>query len=141
MAHTILIVDDSPPMRMVIRKTIKASGFGAGRFFEAGNGREALELLQQNWMDLVVTDYNMPDMNGMELIAAMKKDDVLQAVPVLMITTEGSSRKVEEFLSGGASGYIKKPFTPEEIRAKIIAILGESHDQDGPADGAAECDF
>ncbi|MFZ5570773.1 MAG: response regulator [Thermodesulfobacteriota bacterium] len=141
MAHTILIVDDSPPMRSVIRKTIKASGYGDSRFFEAGNGAEALQILRQNWLDLVVTDYNMPSMNGMELIAAMKKDEVLQAVPVLVITTEGSSRMVDEFLAGGAAGYLKKPFTPEEIRTKIIAVLGESHDEEDAGDGAEGCDF
>ncbi len=141
MAHTILIVDDSPPMRTVIRKTIKASGFSSSSFYEAGDGREALEILKKSWMDLVVTDYNMPDMNGIELITAMKTDDILQAVPVLMITTEGSHQRVAEFLAAGAAGYVKKPFTPEEIRAKIIEILGESHDEDGSVGSAAGCDF
>ncbi len=141
MAHTILIVDDSPPMRAVIRKTIKASGYGDSLFFEANNGEEALSILRANWLDLVVTDYNMPNMNGMELIAEMKKDDILQAVPVLVITTEGSSQKVNEFLTCGAAGYVKKPFTPEEIREQIIAILGESHDEDDAAGSAEGCDF
>ncbi|MGD9245939.1 MAG: response regulator, partial [Desulfobacterales bacterium] len=68
MAYNILIVDDSTPMRAVIKKIVKASGFNVGEFFEATNGREALDILNQEWLDLVLTDYNMPDMNGLELV-------------------------------------------------------------------------
>ena len=65
MTYRILVVDDSSPMRTVIRKAITASGFGAAEFHEASNGLEALDILQQEWMDMVVTDYNMPEMNGL----------------------------------------------------------------------------
>ena len=126
MAYKVLVVDDSLPMRSVIKKTIKASGFGDTEFFDASNGQEALAVLQNEWIDIVVTDYNMPEMNGIELIQEMKKDEVASTIPVLVITTESSQAKVLEFIEKGASGYIKKPFTPEAIKEQLIQILGEA---------------
>ncbi|MCP3926069.1 MAG: response regulator [Desulfobacterales bacterium] len=125
MSYNILIVDDSFPMRSVIIKTIKASGFGSSTYFQAGNGIEALKVLKEEWLDIVITDYNMPEMDGIELIKQMKKDDVFSKIPVLFITTEGNIFKIEEFKKSGATGYIKKPFTPEEIKQKLTEILGE----------------
>jgi two-component system chemotaxis response regulator CheY len=125
MAYNILIVDDSFPMRAVIKKVIKASGFNIGELFEAGNGKQALQILNEQWLDLVLTDYNMPDMNGLELLKAMKSQETLTDIPVVIITTEGSDQRVEEFLSQGAVAYIKKPFTPEQIKSHLNRILGE----------------
>jgi two-component system chemotaxis response regulator CheY len=135
MAYNILIVDDSLPMRAVIQKVIKASGFDVGGLFEAANGREALRVLDEQWLDLVLTDYNMPDMNGLELLKAMKSSDTLADIPVVIVTTEGGELRMEEFLHQGAAAYIKKPFTPEQIKAHLNRILGEpghgqiSHDE------------
>ncbi len=134
MAFKILIVDDSLPMRGVIKKTIKASGFSMADYEEAADGVEALKVLKEKWVDIVITDYNMPNMNGIELIEAMKKDDTLNSIPIIVITTEGSSTKVEEFTSKGATGYIKKPFTPETINTKLHEILGESCDEGSEED-------
>ncbi len=131
MTINILVVDDSLPMRKVIKKTIKASGFTNAEYAEAGDGLEALKVLGEKWIDIVVTDYNMPNMDGMELIEAMKKDETFSTIPVLVITTEGSKGKVEEFTSKGASGYIKKPFTPEAIKTKLHEILGETNEDNG----------
>ena len=130
MSINILVVDDSLPMRAVIIKVIKASGFTSAQFFEASNGKQALDILRNNWLDLVLTDYNMPDMNGIKLIQEMKKDDILKTIPVIMVTTEGSQKKVEEFMEEGAFDYVKKPFTPEIIKQKIIRILGEADDKE-----------
>ncbi len=141
MSVNVMIVDDSLPMRTVIIKTIKASGFGNAHFFEAINGREALNLLQTEWMDLVITDYNMPEMNGMELLQEMKKDDILRAIPVLVVTTEGSREKIKAFLAQGAADYVKKPFTPEAIRQKIISLLGVEDLASGPDDAEAHRTF
>jgi two-component system chemotaxis response regulator CheY len=144
MAYNILIVDDSTPMREVIKKVVKASGFNLGRIFEASNGREALDVLEREWLDLVLTDYNMPEMNGLELLDAMKKNESLMSIPVVMITTEGSKQRVEEFLDEGAMAYIKKPFSPEEIKQKLNRIMGETSDEDeqGSFDiGDEELDF
>jgi two-component system, chemotaxis family, chemotaxis protein CheY len=142
MAFNVLIVDDSLPMRSVIRKTIEISGFQVNQFFEASNGEEALVILNAQWLDLVITDYNMPRMNGLELIEAMKKEELLQSIPVVVITTEGSRQKAEEFLSKGAVGYIQKPFTPEEIKQKLNHLLGEGKDgKGGPDDRGENLDF
>ncbi|MBN1105307.1 MAG: response regulator [Deltaproteobacteria bacterium] len=133
MAYNVLIVDDSLPMRAVIKKTVTASGFNVGRFFDAGNGREALGILKQEWLDLVLTDYNMPDMNGLELITLMKADEILKTIPVVVISTEGSQQRVKEFMDKGAADYIRKPFTPEEIRNKLSRIMGETEYGEGSA--------
>ena len=130
MAYNVLIVDDSTPMRAVIKKVVKASGFNVGRIFEASDGREALKLLNSEWLDLVLTDYNMPDMDGLKLLEYMQKDEAFKSIPVVMITTEGSKRRVEEFLEKGATAYIKKPFAPEEIKQKLNHIMGETSDED-----------
>ncbi len=142
MAYNILIVDDSFPMRAVIKKVIKASGFDIGELLEAGNGKEALQLMDQQWLDLVLTDYNMPDMNGLELLKAMKASDTLADIPVVMVTTEGSEPRVEEFRSQGAVAYIKKPFTPEQIKSHLNRILGEpEHGQASPDASDEGLDF
>lgn len=128
MAFSILIVDDSKPMRSVIKKTLRAAGYGGSDFFEAGNGLEALERLQKSWVDIVISDYTMPEMNGLALLQAMKQDDLFRAIPVVVITTEGSKQRIDQFMASGASGYIKKPFTPEQVREMITTILGESNE-------------
>jgi two-component system chemotaxis response regulator CheY len=142
MAYNILIVDDSTPMRAVIKKIVKASGFNVGQFFEAINGLEAMEVLNNEWIDLVLTDYNMPDMNGLELVEEMNKDDHLKSIPAVMITTEGSRERVEEFMAKGVIDYIKKPFTPEQIKQKLKHIMGETEDEEQRYDnGDEELDF
>lgn len=133
MAYNVLIVDDSLPMRAVVKKTLKASGFKVGSLFDAVNGKEALEILRREWVDLVVTDYNMPDVNGFELLSQMKADEVLKTIPVVIVTTEGSQQRVREFMEAGAADYIRKPFTPEEIRGKLSRIMGEDEHGNGEA--------
>lgn len=142
MAYNVLVVDDSLPMRSVIKKTIKASGFKVGKLFEASNGREALDLLREEWLDLVLIDYNMPDMNGLELISEMKKDELLKSIPIIMTTVEGSQQRVKEFLEKGAADYIKKPFTPEEIRDKLYKVMGgTANGEESPDTGDEDFDF
>lgn len=138
MAYNILVVDDSSPMRAVIRKTIEISGFSVGEYFEAADGIGALEILESNWVDLVVTDYNMPEMNGLELIEEMKKNELFSAIPIVVVTTEGSEQMVQQFLEKGAAGYIQKPFTPEDIREKLNDIIGEKENGSGSTEGSDE---
>ncbi|MBU2621862.1 MAG: response regulator [Proteobacteria bacterium] len=125
MSFNVLIVDDSSSMRAVIKRTIKLSGFDVGEYFEAEDGREALELLSNKWVDIVLSDINMPNMTGMELIAEMKKNELLSSIPVILVTTEGSEKKIQESIRLGANKYIKKPFFPEEIIKALRSLMGE----------------
>ena len=131
MSYSILIVDDSLPMRSVIKRTFKAAGYAGSEFHEAANGKEALNTMKNDWIDIIITDYNMPVMNGLELIKTIKKEDLLKDIPVVVISTEGNDAKIKEFMDSGAAGYITKPFTPETIRDLLTRILGEvSYDED-----------
>ena len=142
MAYNILIVDDSTPMRAVIKKVVKASGFNVGQFFEAMDGHDALKVLNHEWIDLVLTDYNMPHMNGLELVEKMNNDEDLKSIPAIMITTEGSRERIKEFMAKGVMDYIKKPFTPEQIKQKLKHVLGATDDEEQRYDnGDEELDF
>ena len=134
MAFNVLIVDDSAAMRAVVKKTIKVSGFKVGEYLEAADGKEALDILANAWIDLVLSDINMPNMNGLELLAEMSKDQDLKPIPVVMITTEGSDKSVQKSEELGARGYIKKPFQPEDVKRVLNQIMGE------PEDGESEYD-
>lgn len=124
MAFNILIVDDSPVMRKVIKRTINLSGIEIGDVVEAGNGKEGLEQLEEHWVDLILTDINMPVMNGIEFIENLKTDEVMKSIPIIVISTEGRDAVVQQALSLGAADYITKPFQPEEIGQDILKILG-----------------
>ena len=126
MSYSILIVDDSLPMRSVIKRTLKAAGYGKSDLHEAANGKEALELMKNAWIDLVMTDYNMPVMDGLEFIKAIKQEDLLKDIPVVVISTEGHELKIKEFMDCGAAGYVTKPFAAETIRDLIVKILGDA---------------
>lgn len=124
MAFNILIVDDSMSMRSVIKKIINLSGFKVDEYYEAQNGKEALDVLSRNWVDIILSDINMPEMNGIEMLRELKRDDLYKQIPVVFITTEGSNERMEEAKQAGASGFLKKPFLPEELRALISQIVG-----------------
>ncbi len=138
MAFNVLIVDDSLAMRSVIKKTIKVSGFKVGEYFEAADGTEALKILADAWVDLVLTDINMPNMNGLELITKMHEDQILRSIPVVMVTTEGSEKSVQKSMEMGAKGYIKKPFQPEDIKRILNSIMGEAEDGESSDDASDE---
>ena len=125
MAFNVLIVDDSSTMRAVIKKTIKVSGFKVGQFLEAGDGEQALDVLKDEWVDLVLSDINMPNMNGLELIGRMHADEIMRTIPVVMVTTEAGDEKVKQSKELGAVGYIKKPFQPQDIKNTLCRIMGE----------------
>ena len=141
MAFNVLIVDDSSTMRAVIRKTLKVSGFDIGAFWEAVDGQEAMEVLNREWVDIVLTDINMPNMNGLELMAHMKEDQLLGSIPVVMVTTEGGEKTVRQAIEMGASGYIKKPFLPEDIKRTLNNIMGEAKDEGNNEGGDDAGDF
>lgn len=124
MAYNVLVVDDSLAMRSVIKKTILASGIDVEEFYEAADGVEALATLRHHRLDIILTDFNMPRMDGMQLLQEIKKDDQLKTIPVVVTSVEGSRKRVEAFMARGAAGYISKPFTPEEARDKLNHVLG-----------------
>ncbi|MFW6127097.1 MAG: response regulator [Thermodesulfobacteriota bacterium] len=121
-----LIVDDSATMRALLRKVLNISGLELGTCFEGANGREALEILEQNWVDLVLSDLHMPEMDGAALVKALRQNQLWQSIPVVLITTEGRREVLEVFFPQGVQGYIRKPFRPEDIKEKLQNILGEA---------------
>ncbi len=139
MAFNILIVDDSATMRSLIRKVLTIAGFPVGQFFEGANGLDALDILAREWVDIILTDINMPEMDGLELLQKLRQDETWKEIPIVLITTEGRQELMDQVTELGIQGYIKKPFRPETIKQILTAIMGET---DGSALGAsAECDF
>ncbi len=124
MAYNVLIVDDSSVARMVIGKTMLLSNQNIGDIHYATNGKEALDIIKDNWIDIVFADINMPIMNGIELINEMSADSLMNSIPVIVVSTEGSSTRIEELKAKGIKGYIRKPFTPEEISEILKKTLG-----------------
>jgi len=118
-----LIVDDSSVMRKIVERSLNQAGIKLAKVFEAGNGAEALAVLQENKVDIVLCDINMPVMDGLEFIKQLASVENAKGVPVVMITTEGSESHVVQALSSGARGYIRKPFTLEQIRERVLPIL------------------
>ncbi len=128
MPYNILVVDDSRSMRNVLKKVLSVSGFQVGELLEAGNGREALEVLENHWIDLILSDIHMPVMDGFGLLRALKEKDGWRDLPVVLVTTESNRDRLQEAMALGARGYIQKPFRPEEIRSLLRQIMGETDD-------------
>jgi len=118
-----MIVDDSMTMRKIIKQILTAEGFD--RFIEAEDGNDALNKLRLNDdVDLILTDWNMPQMDGMTFLKAVKSTDAFKNIPVAMITTESAKEEIIEALKVGAKDYIVKPFKPDIVRDKVKKILG-----------------
>lgn len=125
MAYNILVVDDSETVRAVIAKSLAISGVAVGTLYQAENGVKALETLRREWVDLVLADINMPVMGGVRLVEEMKADEALRGTPVVIISTEGSATRIAELKEKGISGFLRKPFAPEELKKIVDALLGE----------------
>ena len=123
MALNVLIVDDSAAIRKILQRVLRQTEVPLGEILEAGDGVEALNLLKTQQVGLVLSDVNMPNMDGLQLLAEIRGTESLKTVPVLMITTEGSQNKVMEALNLGASGYVRKPFTAEQIKEKLVGVV------------------
>jgi two-component system, chemotaxis family, chemotaxis protein CheY len=119
----ILIVDDSSVMRKIVERSLRQAGLEIGDVVEAGNGVEALAAVQEGPFDLILSDINMPAMDGIEFLRQLKTIDAAKAIPVVMVTTEGSESRVVEALSIGAKGYLRKPFTPDQIKERVSPLL------------------
>ena len=118
-----LIVDDSSVMRKIVERCLRQAGMDLGTVFEASNGVEALALVSENTFDLILSDINMPVMDGLEFVRQLKGMNIAKNIPIVMITTEGGEKSVLEALSLGAKGYIRKPFTPDQVKEHVMPVL------------------
>jgi two-component system chemotaxis response regulator CheY len=118
-----LIVDDSSVMRKIVERSLRQAGIDLTEVFQAGNGAEALVVLQASSVDLILCDINMPVMDGLEFVKQLSGVPNAKGVPVVMITTEGSEAHVVQAISCGARGYIRKPFTSEQVKEHVVPIL------------------
>lgn len=123
MALDVLIVDDSAAIRKILQRVLLQTDVALGKVMEAGDGVEALEILKTNKVGLILSDVNMPKMDGLQLLSKVKADPEYRDIPVVMVTTEGSQAKVMEAVTLGAAGYIRKPFTAEQIKEKLTGLF------------------
>jgi len=122
-ALRVLIVDDSSVMRKIVDRSLRQAGLEIKEVFEASNGVEALARMQQTRVDLILSDINMPTMDGLELVHQLQAVANAKGVPIVMITTEAGEAHVVQALSCGARGYIRKPFSPDQIKERITPLL------------------
>ena len=151
MPINILVVDDALTMRKVIVKTIKISGDYAAKIFEAGNGIEALKVLNNNWVDLIITGLNMPEMDGMELIKNIKNNPDYSKLPIIVVTSRSRKdiKDDERWFEPEAhqpqaelkTKYLKKPFHPEQLRDIIFSVIGEEYARKRDEEESDGCDF
>lgn len=118
---TILVVDDSAAMRSLLLATVES--LGTVRVVQAANGFEALRVLPRESIDLILTDINMPDINGLELLSFVRNNPLYKSLPVVIISTEGSSKDIEKGMSLGANGYLVKPFVPDQLLDLLKGLL------------------
>lgn len=120
----VIFVDDSPTMRRIIMNSLKKIGFS--NIIDAENGLDALEKMEGQEIDLVLTDWNMPEMNGEQFVKELRNNEKYKKLPILMITTRGMKEDVITAVKLGVNGYVVKPFTPEILRGKITAVVSKS---------------
>jgi two-component system chemotaxis response regulator CheY len=118
----VLIVDDSSVMRKIVECALRRAGLELTEVVVASNGAEALAQVEKGGLDMILSDINMPVMDGLEFLKSLSGEDAAKGVPVIMITTEGSEARVVEALS--AKGYLRKPFTPEQVKERVAPLLG-----------------
>lgn len=123
---TVLIVDDSPVMRSFVRRVMRLAGFDEAEYLEAKDGNDGLSRARSASVDLVLTDINMPGMNGEEFLAALHSDAALSAIPAVVISTDATHDRKARMTALGARGYLAKPFSPEALRAEIDRAMGVS---------------
>ena len=118
-----LIVDDSSVMRKIVARALRQAGLDPLVVLEAGSGTEGLELLKIQSVDLILSDINMPSMDGLEFLRQIRAQNLAPGVPVVMITTESSEEHVRQAILAGAQGYIRKPFTAEQVKERVLPLL------------------
>lgn len=128
MSINVLVVDDSAVMRAMIIKTLKLAGTPLGEIYQAGNGKEGLDVLEDHWVDVVFADINMPVMDGEEMIDRIRANPALGDLPIVVVSTEGSKTRIQSFHDKDAE-FVHKPFSPEIIRDILEQKLGITHEQ------------
>jgi two-component system chemotaxis response regulator CheY len=118
-----LIVDDSTVMRKIVERSLRQAGLDPLIVYEAGSGTEGLEMLRAKSVDLILSDINMPSMDGLEFLRQLRSQNLAPGVPVVMITTESSEEHVKQAILAGAQGYIRKPFTAEQVKERVLPLL------------------
>lgn len=120
--QVIITVDDSSTMRRIIKNTLTKLGFS--NVLEAGNGVEGLDVLAKNEVDLIITDWNMPEMDGLTFVKTLRAKDEYKETPILMVTTEAAKEDILTALRSGVNNYVVKPFTPDTLQEKVNKLLG-----------------
>ncbi len=118
-----LIVDDSSVMRKIVERALRQAGLELLVVHEAGSGTEGLDLLRAQPVDLILSDINMPAMDGLEFLRQIRAQNLAPGVPVVMITTESSEEHVKQAIEAGARGYIRKPFTAEQVKERVLPLV------------------
>ena len=116
MSVNILIVDDSPIIRSVLKKTLTMAKIPVAECHQAGNGQEALDVIEAEWIDVMFLDINMPVMNGVEVLQRLNESGDINSVKVIVISTEGSATRIDDLNKLGIKGFLRKPFTPEQFQ-------------------------
>ena len=119
----IITVDDSSTMRRIIKNTLKKIGYGDD-ILEAENGKDALDVLSANNVDVIITDWNMPVMDGLTFVKRVRSDSKYDDTPIIMVTTEAAKEDIILALQSGVNNYVVKPFTPDVLKDKIETVLG-----------------
>jgi two-component system, chemotaxis family, chemotaxis protein CheY len=119
----VLIVDDSSVMRKIVERSLRQAGLNPMTVFEAGSGVEGLEILSNQSVHLILSDINMPSMDGLEFLRQIRAQNLAAGVPVVMITTESSEEHVKQAILSGAQGYIRKPFTAEQVKERVLPLV------------------
>jgi two-component system, chemotaxis family, chemotaxis protein CheY len=118
-----LIVDDSSVMRKIVERSLRQAGLEALVVYEASSGAEGIEVLKTKTVDLILSDINMPIMDGLEFLRQISAQGLAKDVPVIMITTESSEEHVKQAIQAGAKGYIRKPFTAEQVKERVLPLV------------------
>ncbi len=129
MAYDVLIVDDSETMRALVKKSLMLSGLELRQIREAEDGQAAIAILREAWIDVVLADVHMPNMTGLELLEAMRADECLREVPVIIVSSDTNPSHHERLKTLGAKAFLRKPFRPEQLRRVLLEALGQGEEK------------
>lgn len=121
-----LIVDDSSVMRKIVERGLRQAGLPLELVLEASSGTEGLDILKKHRVDIILSDINMPKMDGLEFVRQLREQELAPDAPVVMITTESSEEHVRQALLAGAQGYLRKPFTPDQVKERVLPLLNKA---------------